>query len=607
MSLEQWALPKIAAILPLDDEALKQIITYTSSLPNAEGRAHLGGILGDSAEAKDFIAAFGERTSQGSHAPASQADEPRTFAPPPGPPPSHAKSLSSNQDVKQALAPPGPIQDAARNGSAGQDLPPSYAPPPNPPQARAVSTYHHSNQVIEAAKLRAVDEQDMQQALQNVQYQFGIYNSDIEPEHDSDYPCNCAIHRYKSRKWARYRVQEIWAKAVMYPGEKYYDDNQYAGNLNVFSGSPYRFKVVSPYGYNQITWGGPARPVPSYHAKSIHQTIALNNSLNEQAQANVDAKEPDHDIWSDNALETALSKMAVSDSKRPVEKDIKGRSEKAPAEKRQSLVPSAADSAADRPKGSRFSTFRQSIGIKSSEERSVAKVSKAVNKGETLRGDILSEESGRWPDEQWRYIVAVYQEKVGMSAKIADLRVRHPIEYLHLLRAGYFEPIPVAWASQASNPLKFTIEAAAGWRGLTPKWRGFEDTAEERLYWVLNHREGSVGMRMKPDFISEMNMALARMASAVDPPPAYFSADDTCHLQHTSEGYSKQVMPPPFRAYDRPENANDDTMILLDVSGSMDFEPVRPVYDQYLITRYVKSTQPKNKGKLIRTLHIASR
>ncbi|KAK0782291.1 hypothetical protein LTR75_014438 [Friedmanniomyces endolithicus] len=85
------------------------------------------------------------------------------------------------------------------------------------------------------------------------------------------------------------------------------------------------------------------------------------------------------------------------------------------------------------------------------------------------------------------------------------------------------------------------------------------------------------------------------MATAVEPPPIYSSSDDTCHLQHTSEGYSKQVMPAPFHAFDRPETSTDDTMILLDVSGSMDFDPVRPVYDQYMITRWMRSTQPKNK------------
>ena len=237
------------------------------------------------------------------------------------------------------------------------------------------------------------------------------------------------------------------------------------------------------------------------------------------------------------------------------------------------------------------------MGIKSSEERTVSKLTKAVDKGKGLRNEILTEEQGRWPDEQWRYIVAVYQDKVGMTRMIADLRARRPTQYLHLLRAGYFEPIPVAWADQASNPLKFSIEAAAGWRGVTPSWRGYEDTAEERLYWVLNHREGSVGMRMKPDFISEMNMARERMSRAVDPPPDYYSANDTCHVQHTSSGYSKQVMPSPFRPADRPEVPTDDTMILLDVSGSMDFDPLRPNYDQYMVTGFTRSTQPKNKGK----------
>jgi hypothetical protein len=100
---------------------------------------------------------------------------------------------------------------------------------------------------------------------------------------------------------------------------------------------------------------------------------------------------------------------------------------------------------------------------------------------------------------------------------------------------------------------------------------------------------------MKPDQISEMTMARQRMAQAVDPPPAYFAADDQCHVQDASAGYSKQVMPSPFRPTDRPETPTDDTMILLDVSGSMNFRPQRPVYNEYLITHFESSPQPKNK------------
>ncbi|KAK9481806.1 hypothetical protein V1527DRAFT_516315 [Lipomyces starkeyi] len=254
-----------------------------------------------------------------------------------------------------------------------------------------------------------------------------------------------------------------------------------------------------------------------------------------------------------------MSNMTIAtagDQKRPAEK--------ASDEKRQSIsVPPTNDNTETSTKSSKLAGFRKSLGIKSSEEKAVAKTKEQIAEGH----------------DQWRQIVAVYQEKVGMTRKIAHLRARQPIRYLHLLRAGYFELIPVAWAGAASNSLKFSIESAAGWRGITPMWRGYEDTAEERLYWVLNHREGSVGMRMEPDFISAMVMARARMASA-----------------HTSPGYSKQVMSAPFRAYDRPAVPTDDTMVLLDVSGSMDFDPVCPNYNKDFITGYSRSTQPKNKG-----------
>lgn len=440
----------------------------------------------------------------------------------------------------------------------------------------------------------------MQNALQSLQFQYRIYNSEIEPEHDTDYYCGCPIHRYQAMKRGRGNVLRIWSDAVMYPGEKAYNDFNTQNGGTLFNNNPYSFRVVSPYGYNQMTWGGMRKPTPDYHARSIHQTIDLNNALNHEAQSKIDQQEPRVNIWDDDALNAAMSQLSVakandkkqaikgSDEKYPVDKrGSVGGDEKYPDEKRQSISGPS--------KTSRFSGFRKAIGIKSSDERAIAKTEKAIDKGRELRVAILAEEAGRWPDDQTRSLVAIYQEKVGMAYKIADLRVRHPIQYLHLLRAGYFEPIPVAWANQASNPLKFSIEAAGGWRGITPAWRGYEDTAEERLYWVLNHREGSVGMRMKPDFISEMNMARDRMAKAVEPPPEYYSANDTCHLQHTSEGYSKQVMPSPFRAFDRPEVPTDDTMLLLDVSGSMDFDPVRPNYSKYLITGYSPSTQPKNK------------
>jgi hypothetical protein len=333
---------------------------------------------------------------------------------------------------------------------------------------------------------------------------------------------------------------------------------------------------------------------------SVQQTIELNAYLNAQAQAAIDAKEPSSNIWEIDMLESSMSNMAIAPSSPAEVEDSKQPVEKGSTEKRQStsgpVASNSTGSTKPTPKLAGLNKFKRALNIKSSEERATARTGKATARSRELRNAILEEEQGRWPDLEWRQIVTAYQQKVGMTRKIADLRARCPTQYLHLLKAGYFEPIPVAWANLASNPLKFSIEAAAGWRGITPAWRGYEDTAEERLYWVLNHREGSTGMRLKPDIISAMNMARARMASAVEPPPAYYSANDICHVQHTSDGYSKQVMPAPFVPFDAQEVPTDDTMILLDVSGSMDFDPVRPNYDEYLITGYSRSTQPKNKG-----------
>ena len=235
-------------------------------------------------------------------------------------------------------------------------------------------------------------------------------------------------------------------------GEKaYHNAYMYGRNNMLFTSNPYINRVVSPYGYQQYrsnwAWGYQQRPVPKYHARAIHQTISLNNQLNRDAQASIDAKEPQHNIWKEDELHESLENMHLGDKKRL-----------------SSIASASNQSESARPaepaKSSKLSSFRKSIGIKSSEERAVSKVEKGVAKWTALRNGILAEEDGRWPDEQWRELVMNYQAKVGMSNKIAELRDKSPTQYLHLLRAGYFEPIPVAWANQNSNPLKFSIEVS---------------------------------------------------------------------------------------------------------------------------------------------------
>ena len=77
----------------------------------------------------------------------------------------------------------------------------------------------HIYHVLTHEVLTNGSQQEMQQMLQNIQYQYRIYNSDIEPEHETDYYCSCPAHQYKMAKYRRYGVQEMWSKAVMYPGE----------------------------------------------------------------------------------------------------------------------------------------------------------------------------------------------------------------------------------------------------------------------------------------------------------------------------------------------------------------------------------------------------
>ena len=152
----------------------------------------------------------------------------------------------SNGDNVQLYAPPPglpPTISGAGNASGfgnGSDLPPppgnSLASYETRQSTRQVAHSHHTNQVIEAGKIRSRDEvsslgagemdlmtddgcqQQMQNLLQTLQYKYRIYNSELEPEHESDYPCGCPIHQYQRAKWARSAVQDMWSEAVIYPG-----------------------------------------------------------------------------------------------------------------------------------------------------------------------------------------------------------------------------------------------------------------------------------------------------------------------------------------------------------------------------------------------------
>ncbi|KAH7065042.1 hypothetical protein B0J12DRAFT_638941 [Macrophomina phaseolina] len=58
-----WALPQLERLLPLDEESLKQILTYSDTLSPDAAADHLKNLLGDSPQALEFITNFNSRRS----------------------------------------------------------------------------------------------------------------------------------------------------------------------------------------------------------------------------------------------------------------------------------------------------------------------------------------------------------------------------------------------------------------------------------------------------------------------------------------------------------------------------------------------------------------
>ena len=70
MAANVWALSQISHLLPLDNESLKQIVEYTSSLPKDAAADHLKNLLGDSPHALEFISSYNARRDAPSSTPA---------------------------------------------------------------------------------------------------------------------------------------------------------------------------------------------------------------------------------------------------------------------------------------------------------------------------------------------------------------------------------------------------------------------------------------------------------------------------------------------------------------------------------------------------------
>lgn len=59
--LVNWAKPRLQRLLPLDDDALRDVLQYTVTLSKDESADHLKNLLGDSSQALEFIVSFNSR------------------------------------------------------------------------------------------------------------------------------------------------------------------------------------------------------------------------------------------------------------------------------------------------------------------------------------------------------------------------------------------------------------------------------------------------------------------------------------------------------------------------------------------------------------------
>lgn len=155
MALQEWELQqRLAAVLPLDERELTQIVSYVNTLPDSEATDYLNGLLGDSPEAKKFVEAFHEsRVSMDRNSSdLGTAGDSSLLKSQHGP---HTHNGSS--DAKAATS--SNVQSIKHDAAAQADPSPRYAPPSDPPpRASRAVVHHHTNKVIEAGKVRAQDE-----------------------------------------------------------------------------------------------------------------------------------------------------------------------------------------------------------------------------------------------------------------------------------------------------------------------------------------------------------------------------------------------------------------------------------------------------------------
>ena len=106
MTSSAWARSQLSQLLPLDEDSIKQVLDYTSTLPKEAAAEHLKDILGDSAKALEFISSYNSRR---------EAPAPATSAPDP---PKSARKPRQKKPPLNRLPPPRQPEDYGNTAGA---------------------------------------------------------------------------------------------------------------------------------------------------------------------------------------------------------------------------------------------------------------------------------------------------------------------------------------------------------------------------------------------------------------------------------------------------------------------------------------------------------
>jgi hypothetical protein len=167
MTAQEWELEQqLGAVLPLGESELNQILVYIATLPDPEAAAHLKDLLGESPEASNFIASYNEyRMSNKTEGVNGNANDHHSTAEKmpvtSQNPPSYDKGISTNDADTHVVNTANDIKHSQSVSAfcADPSQPRSYAPPSGPPpEFSRAAARRHTNLVIEAARVRAQDE-----------------------------------------------------------------------------------------------------------------------------------------------------------------------------------------------------------------------------------------------------------------------------------------------------------------------------------------------------------------------------------------------------------------------------------------------------------------